>query len=170
MSHWYREIRKLIESIAPAIDLEAYHGSGAKFDQFEAGHKNGMSTPRAGFYVTDNEDAAAEFGKVSKYRIKMNHPADFTEGKGYSILQSLRANPDIERLVDIARERYGDKFEEKLLVSRLSSMGLLQGDDFVKALETSGYDGMIIEDDFAGHDFISYVIFDKNNIQKMDNN
>lgn len=50
-----RQFMNIVENALPsrAINEVLFHGSSNSFDQFEAGHSNGWSNARQGFYFTD---------------------------------------------------------------------------------------------------------------------
>lgn len=143
--------------------LLVYHGSVASFSEFTHGNKNGMSLPRRGFYFTDNAKAAREFGPVRHFYLSIKHPADFRYDDGQVFVdRALAYDTDLaKRITAAVTERYGPGNR----VSRLAHMGMLQTDAFIMALAATGCDGMFFDDNFAGHDFTSFVAFNPDQIR-----
>jgi hypothetical protein len=147
--------------------LLVYHGTFAKFAKFSHGNKNGMTMPRRGFYFSDKPEAAQEFGDAHGYYLAIKRPADFRDAYGRVgadiITRALATDPELaERVTQAVEDHYGPG----LSPGRLGRIGLLQTDDFLAALIRIGHDGMFFEDDFAGHDFTSYVAFDPHQIKR----
>lgn len=145
--------------------LLVYHGTYAKFAKFGHGRDNGFTKPRMGYYFTDTLEAAREFGDAHGYYLSIQHPADFSDWEGQEhVDKALAADPELaERYTTLVSERYGPGVS----VSRLQRMGLLQTDQFLNALIKTGCDGMFMPDDFAGHDFISYIAFKPSQIRRV---
>jgi hypothetical protein len=161
---WFAGSQVVDDDGAPLV---VYHGTYAKFSQFSHGNKNGMTAPRRGFYFSDTAEAAQEFGDVHGYYLAIKRPADFRDDYGREgagiIARALATDPALaERVTKAVEDRYGPG----LSPGRLGRMGLLQSDDFLAALIRIGCDGMFFQDDFAGHDFTSYVAFEPQQIKR----
>lgn len=156
----------LIESQGSGLDTILYHGSNRQIDKFEAGHSNGWSTPRSGFYFCDDPEVIKEFfGEPQAFQVRLQNVANFENGQGYQIIQMVLQNsPPLRNDLEAVRERYGSEYEETLLVNRLAAMGKLQGPAFITTLRDLGYDGMMFDDLMSRTPFTSYVVFDSGSI------
>jgi len=149
-----------------SINTVLYHGSHATFDKFEAGHRNGWSKPRMGFYFTDDQEVVEEyFGKAQAFHVRLNNAANFEYGQGSDIvLAAIERNNTLVDDLKAVEERYGEDTANSLLAHRFASMGFLQSDTFVSTLIEMGYDGMIFDDLMSGTPFTSYVAFNADQI------
>lgn len=164
----------IVENALPsrAINEVLFHGSSNSFDQFEAGHSNGWSNARQGFYFTDDQDAAKEFfGKVTTWHVNMHNAADFEHGKGSEIVRrAIETMPVLQKDLEAIRTAYGQDHEDNFLASRFASRGYLQSNEFIAALRKLGYDGMIFDDVMSQTPFTSYVAFDPSSATKVQSN
>jgi hypothetical protein len=108
-----------------------YHGTIGKFDQFEAGHSNGFTKQREGFYFTDDIRVAQEFGDggvIIEADVTFQNPADLRD--------EHPNNPDFVAIWEKLTPEYQQQILDGKYWSRVTSCvsrGLAQTPEFIKA-------------------------------------
>ena len=140
-----------------AATFRLYHGTGAytEFKEFELGHKNHWSVSRTGLYLTDDLDAAKEFGqRVITADVTMDRPLDLRD--------EYKDNPGFDKVFALLSPEYQKRIEGgpySGLIPNTVSTGLAQTKEFVEATQKAGFDGIIMGDSIGHQGFESYIAF-----------
>lgn len=148
MMHGYKGIEGEVEELLPSYDSVNTTTFGV------------VKTTRHGIFLSDSEEFASQYGKVNKYEINLEDPAEMTDDLKYEFIDTIDPYKDREIWLLAKHTRNDWGFFEGELGSR-----------FVEFLKRSGYDGVIFPEtlEYSGGEYEgnTIVVFDSSQLRKI---